>query len=186
MLLGDNGADVIKVEPPGGDLLRATPAWRMWNRGKRSVVLDIWSDEGRAAAVELMGSADVVLQNWPVGAAEANRVDYETVAGMFPRLVYATVTAMGPVGPYASLPCDGAVVEARGGGCMDLSAWIERSAVVQNPAQLELRHGQPGRARDRLGVAGAPGRRSGPARGPASTRGTWPTTSSAPYAARAS
>ncbi len=64
MLLADNGADVIKVEPPGGDPLRATPAWRMWNRGKRSVVLDIRSDEGRDAAVELMGSADVVLQNW--------------------------------------------------------------------------------------------------------------------------
>ena len=127
MLLADNGADVIKVEPPGGDPLRATPAWRMWNRGKRSVVLDIWSDEGRAGAVELMGSADVVLQNWRVGVAEANRVDYETVAGMFPRLVYATVTAMGPVGPYAPLPCEGAVVEARGGGCMDLSSWMERS-----------------------------------------------------------
>ena len=127
MLLADNGADVVKVEPPGGDPLRAMPAWRMWNRGKRSVVLDIWSNEGRGAALELMESADVVLQNWRVGAAEANRVDYGTVAGMFPRLVYATLTAMGPVGPYASLPCEGAVVEARGGGCMDLSSWMERS-----------------------------------------------------------
>jgi crotonobetainyl-CoA:carnitine CoA-transferase CaiB-like acyl-CoA transferase len=121
MLLADNGADVIKVEPPGGDPLRATPAWRMWNRGKRSVVLDIGSDEGRAAAVELMGSADVVLENWRVGTTEANGVDYETVAKTFPRLVYVTVTAMGPVGPYASLACEGAVVEARAGGCMDLS-----------------------------------------------------------------
>ena len=98
MLLADNGADVIKVEPPGGDPLRATPAWRMWNRGKRSVVLDIWSDEGRAAALELMGSADVVLENWRVGAAEANRLDYETVAGMFPRLVYATRDGHGACG----------------------------------------------------------------------------------------
>ena len=85
MLLADNGADVIEVEPPGGDPLRAAPAWRMWNRGKRSVVLDI-SNGGARHCGGVDGSADVVLQNWQVGAAAANKVDYETVAGTLPRL----------------------------------------------------------------------------------------------------
>ncbi len=61
MVLADNGAEVIKVEPPEGDPARDLPAFQTWNRGKKSIVLDLKTDEGREQATELVRSADVVV-----------------------------------------------------------------------------------------------------------------------------
>src|SRR5262245_16617079 len=76
MLLADNGAEVIKVEPPGGDPLRAEPAWIMWNRGKKSAVLDLETAEGRSAAAALARWADVLIESFPAGEAKRLGLEY--------------------------------------------------------------------------------------------------------------
>ena len=75
MILGDLGAEVIKVEPPGGDRTRKLPGlgigfFRTFNRNKKSVVLDITTPDGRATATELIGHADVVIENFRPGVME--------------------------------------------------------------------------------------------------------------------
>src|SRR5438874_1248867 len=78
MLLGDNGAEVIKVEPPGGDPLRALPGARVWNRGKLSLTLDIEQPDGRAALERLLPETDVVLTGLGPAELGAQRLDAAT------------------------------------------------------------------------------------------------------------
>lgn len=109
MLLADLGADVIKVEPPTGDLGRTFGPFQNGesvffmavNRGKRSVVLDLTRDEGRHRALELCKAADVVLHNLRPGAMERRGLGYEHIRVHNPGVVYVAVSAFGPDGPYA-------------------------------------------------------------------------------------
>src|SRR5881296_3867491 len=87
MLLADNGAEVIKVERPGGDPLRVEPAWILWNRGKKGVVLDLETADGRAAARALGRWAEVVVESFPIGEAERLGLGYAALAGENPGLV---------------------------------------------------------------------------------------------------
>jgi crotonobetainyl-CoA:carnitine CoA-transferase CaiB-like acyl-CoA transferase len=111
-ILADWGADVVKIEPPDGDPARTfgrmlgiedgtSPPFEMDNRGKRSIVLDIGSDDGRAIAVELLSGADVFLTNIRPGALQRIGLDFETVAAANPRLVYGLITGYGESGPDA-------------------------------------------------------------------------------------
>jgi formyl-CoA transferase len=107
MLLADLGADVIKIEPPAGDMTRRmpggvgndTPAYNAVNRGKRSVVLDIKTDGGRAAVLRLMESADVFIENSRPGVMADLGLGYETAAARNPRLIYASISGYGQTGP---------------------------------------------------------------------------------------
>src|SRR5687768_13513016 len=95
MILADLGAEVIKVEPPGGDKTRKRPGlvicfFRSFNRNKKSVVLDITTEAGRATAVELVGSCDVVLENFRPGLMEKLGLDYATLSRLYPALIYVT------------------------------------------------------------------------------------------------
>ena len=128
MILADNGAEVVKIEPPGGDAQRSAPAWLMWNRGKKSVVLDLESAEGRAQAFRLAGSADVLLEDFVTGAAGEMGLGYEALKDVNPRLLYCSVTALGPVGDYRDLPAYEGLVEARAGGYLGLAASMHRDA----------------------------------------------------------
>jgi crotonobetainyl-CoA:carnitine CoA-transferase CaiB-like acyl-CoA transferase len=113
MLLGDLGADVIKVEPPGGDLSRSLGGERLrlrgndhapflaLNRNKRSVVLDLTTDADRSACLALLQTADVVVENFRPGVMRKLGIDYETVARTNPRVVYASISGFGQTGPYA-------------------------------------------------------------------------------------
>ncbi len=113
-VLADMGADVIKVEPPGGDSTRRSLGFRMGgddtaaflavNRNKRSLTLDLKQDEHRAAFVRLAREADVVLENNRPGVAKRLGVDYETLAEANPRLVYASISGFGQTGPYSQRP----------------------------------------------------------------------------------
>ena len=76
-LLADFGADVVLVEPPGGNQLRAQPAWPFWARGKRSVVLDLKNDDDASAAHALATQADVVVETWRPGVAERLGLAYD-------------------------------------------------------------------------------------------------------------
>jgi crotonobetainyl-CoA:carnitine CoA-transferase CaiB-like acyl-CoA transferase len=111
-ILADWGADVIKIEPPTGDPARmfgrmlgsdlgVNPPFEMDNRSKRSVVLDLATDEDRAAALELVSEADVFVTNIRPGGLHRVGLDFEAVAAVNPRLVYGLITGFGETGPDA-------------------------------------------------------------------------------------
>src|SRR6202171_5619311 len=111
-ILADWGADVIKIEPPTGDPARMfgrmlgiedgmSPPFEMDNRGKRSIVLDLTTDAGRASATELLSGADIFLSNVRPAALRRTGMDFETVAARNPRLVYGLITGYGERGPDA-------------------------------------------------------------------------------------
>ncbi|HTP92685.1 MAG TPA: CaiB/BaiF CoA-transferase family protein [Xanthobacteraceae bacterium] len=111
MLLGDFGAEVIKVEAPdGGDPFRGwgrveySPTFGSVNRNKKSVVLDLKSAEGLAAARALTRTADVLIENFRTGTMERLGLGYEQLSRDNPRLVWCSITGFGPTGPYASRP----------------------------------------------------------------------------------
>ena len=120
-ILGDHGADVLKVEPPQGDDTRAWgPPFRDGvasyyfglNRNKRIQFLDLASPEGQQRVRELMAQADVVVENFKVGTMEKWGIGYEQVRGEFPRLIWCRVTGFGADGPLGSLPGYDAAVQA--------------------------------------------------------------------------
>jgi crotonobetainyl-CoA:carnitine CoA-transferase CaiB-like acyl-CoA transferase len=109
MMLADQGADVIKVEPPGlGDLLRLSPFRRNGmgaffangNRGKRSVVLDLRKPRGREVLLELVKRADVFVQNFRPGAVERLGIAEPDLRALRPDLVYVSISGYGESGPY--------------------------------------------------------------------------------------
>ena len=126
LLLSDNGAEVIRVEPPGGDARRSLPAWRLWNRGARSIVLDPAVAADRAAAGALIDTADVLLEAQGGAAGLGWSFGYEALAARNPGLVHCTVTAFGRSGELSWLPPYDGVVEARSGANVDLGATLGR------------------------------------------------------------
>ena len=107
MLLADLGADVIKIEPPTGDSTRQmpgavgadSPSFNAVNRGKRSVVLNLKSSEGRAVFTRLARSTDILIENYRPGVMDALGLGYEALAGLNPRLIYASISGYGQTGP---------------------------------------------------------------------------------------
>lgn len=127
-LLADLGADVIKVEPPGGGAQRHTPPFyrepgdpdtsiSFWihNTSKRSVLLDLDTADGQAAARKLALSADVVLEDRPVGYLAARGLGYGDLSAAKPSLVYTSVTGFGQTGPHANWAYTDIVGQAMGG-----------------------------------------------------------------------
>ena len=113
-VLADYGADVIWIEPPGGDPCRAQLAaeYSVFNRGKRSVVLDLRDRAGTAALFGLLAGADAFVQSWRPGVAERLGVDYGTVHERCPGLVYCEITGFGLDGPYRDLAGHESLVHA--------------------------------------------------------------------------
>ncbi len=110
VVLADQGADVIKVEPPGwGDGIRGLGAQRngvsaifsMINRNKRSVGLNLKHPEGAAIAKLIAGTSDVVIQNYRPGKMDKLGLGYDALTAVAPELIYASISGMGEVGPYA-------------------------------------------------------------------------------------
>src|SRR5262249_15758299 len=100
-MLADYGADVIRVEPPGGDPYRAelAVAYSAFNRGKRSIVLDLRTDTDRDVLLRLIGSADVFVQSWRPGVAERLGVGYDTIRRLSPPVGHCSLLGVGPAGP---------------------------------------------------------------------------------------
>jgi crotonobetainyl-CoA:carnitine CoA-transferase CaiB-like acyl-CoA transferase len=106
-VLADMGADVVKIEPPGGDSTRealGAGAFLAVNRNKRSLVLDLKSAEHQAVLHRLVADADVLLENYRPGVAARLGADWETLSSINPRLIYASVSGFGQTGPYAQRP----------------------------------------------------------------------------------
>ena len=118
MVMSDFGAEVIKVEPPGGEKFRASPGAIQWNRGKKSVVLDLKTADGQEKAHRLARTADVAVENFRPGVARRLGVGYDSLSDGHPELVYASLTSFGPSGPYAHYKGYDAVVAAKSGRMM--------------------------------------------------------------------
>ncbi len=112
-ILADLGADVTKVEPPGGDSARdwgpplwceKSPLFLSVNRGKRSIKIDLKSEEGKAILWRLIEEADVFVQSSRAGVIERLGFDYESVRIRRPDVIYVSVTAYGPTGPLKDQP----------------------------------------------------------------------------------
>ncbi len=127
-ILGDMGADVVKVEPPGGDPARhrgpylsgiADPErsllWLALNTSKRGVTIDLAMDAGREKLRELANTADVLIESSAPGAMAALGLGHAALAASNPRLVYCAVTPFGQTGPYAQRRAHDLVVVAMGG-----------------------------------------------------------------------
>lgn len=119
MILADLGAEVVKIEPPGGDKTRNLPGlgigfFRSFNRNKKSMVLDINTPEGRATAVDLIGASDVVIENFRPGLMAALGLDYDTLSKAHPHIVYVSHKGFLP-GPYEKRLALDEVVQMMGG-----------------------------------------------------------------------
>ncbi len=109
MILADHGADVIKVERPGGDDTRRVPPFiggesapfMLWNRNKRGVVLDLKQPDDRAVLLALIDEADVVIENFRPGTMDRLGLGWEDLHARNPRLIYGAISGFGQTGPYA-------------------------------------------------------------------------------------
>ena len=121
MVLAEQGADVVKVEPPGlGDLFRLSAFSRggfsalllNHNRGKRGICVNTATDEGRAVVVDLMAGADVVVQNFRPGVVDRLGLGYDDIKAHNPRVIYVSISGYGPTGPYANRPVVDPIIQA--------------------------------------------------------------------------
>jgi len=115
MMLADLGASVVKVEALEGDSFRELPGFFGWNRGKRSIALNLKTPEGREIVERLAREGDVVMENWRPGVADRLGVGHEHLRALNPRLIYCSVTAFGSTGPYADRPGFDPLLQALGG-----------------------------------------------------------------------
>ena len=122
-LMADLGAEIIKVEPPGGDFLRNAPPFRNgrsayfahMNCGKKSIVLDLKSKIGQRAILELIHTVDVVLENFRPGVMARLGLGYTTLSALRPELVYCSVSGYGQTGPSSQRPAFAPIIHAASG-----------------------------------------------------------------------
>ena len=123
LALADHGAEVIKVEAPGGDHGRSIGSldgdssvfFRNVNRGKKSIVLDLKQDSDREILLRLCETADVFVESFRPGVVARLGVDYDRVKARNPRIVYCSISAFGQEGPYLQRPAHDLAVEAISG-----------------------------------------------------------------------
>ena len=128
MLLAEQGADVIKVEPPQGDKARGTPGFHVWNRSKRGVIADPLTREGKELIQRLSSTADVVLSDYQPGEGEKLGLSYQTLSRDNPGLIYCHLPAFGSKGPHAYRYPDDTLVAAVSG--LLGSQWSHRDGGV--------------------------------------------------------
>lgn len=138
-ILAEMGADVIKIEAPGGDITRSLGTTRTpgmasvyiaSNRHKASVELDLKSDESRKTIHELIGRADCLVHNMRLPAAERLGIDPDTAMSINPRLIHTSITGYGSDGPYSGRPAYDDCIQAASG-----MAWLQ-SLVTQTPSYM--------------------------------------------------
>jgi crotonobetainyl-CoA:carnitine CoA-transferase CaiB-like acyl-CoA transferase len=148
LLLADLGADVIKLERPGGDEVRAmgptfvggspeeggmSVYWAAFHRSKRSIVVDLTRPEGRAVMHDLARASDVVIENFRAGVAEKLGCDHATLHGIEPRLIVCGMTGFGRTGPDRDATAFDVTLQARGG----------TMSITGEPGRMPVRMGPP-------------------------------------------
>ncbi|MCB9482519.1 MAG: CoA transferase [Dehalococcoidia bacterium] len=136
MILADFGADVVKVERPGGDPYRRLAAAPMWLRGKRSIEADLKTRLGQQTLHDLVAGADVVLVSHRPDTARRLQVDAETLRALNPRLVYCHLTGFGPRGPLANYRGYEGVVAAKAGRMMTFAGQTDRDGPIFSYVQV--------------------------------------------------
>jgi CoA:oxalate CoA-transferase len=123
MILGDLGADIIKIEPPTGDHARlqgpkfddVSTYFFSINRGKKSVIIDLRTDAGKEIALKLVKLVDIVAENFTPGTMDRLGLGYEVLKKHNPKIIYAALSGFGQTGPYREKPALDIVVQAMGG-----------------------------------------------------------------------
>lgn len=141
MLLADMGAEIIKIERASGDAMRSWPPindgysenFASINRGKKSVVLDLKSEDGAEAARALILSADAVIENFRPGVMARNAIDYATMSAKKPGLIYCSISAFGQTGPRAT----------EGGFDLTMQAMAGVMSVTGEPGGAPVKCGVP-------------------------------------------
>ena len=122
-MLADMGAEVIKIESAQGETMRTRPPLRndcsttfgQLNVGKKSLVLDLKSEQGREVVRKLIASTDVLVENFRPGVMRRLRLDYQTLSALNPKLIYCAISGYGQTGPSAELPAYAPVIHAASG-----------------------------------------------------------------------
>ncbi|SFN26404.1 Crotonobetainyl-CoA:carnitine CoA-transferase CaiB [Bradyrhizobium sp. Rc3b] len=122
-MLADMGAEVIKIETDGGETMRTRPplrkgcstAFGQLNVGKKSVVLDLKSEDGKEAVRRLAATSDILVENFRPGVMHRLRLDYDRLRTVNPRLIYCSISGYGQTGPSAELPAYAPVIHAASG-----------------------------------------------------------------------
>lgn len=115
MVLSDNGADVIKIEPPEGDPHSGQLGYRAWQRGKRNAVFDLKNNKDRETFLNLVKTADVLLESYAPGETTGLGIDFSTLHDINPGLIYCSITGYGRDNPLSDRPaCDGLVAARTG------------------------------------------------------------------------
>ena len=124
-ILGDMGAEILKVEPPTGDSSRTVPPHQVagtsvyyltTNRNKKDIVLDLRDDSDRAVLLDLIGTSDIVVDNYRPGVLARLGLDYDAIAERHPHLVWCSISGFGQDGPYRDRPAYDMIVQALSGG----------------------------------------------------------------------
>jgi crotonobetainyl-CoA:carnitine CoA-transferase CaiB-like acyl-CoA transferase len=131
--LAEHGADVIKVEPPGGRSDRGSPASRVYNRSRRSITLNLKDANGVALFRELCATADVIVEAFARGTMAKMGLDYESLREEFPRLVYCSVPAWPSGTRYEDLPGYESLVHARTGQQWETTSFRSGPVFLHNP-----------------------------------------------------
>src|SRR5882757_1181915 len=150
MILGDLGADVVKIENPtsGGDNMRAfqpkiagESGPFIWaNRNKRSVAIDLSTPAGRQVALDLLADADVLVENFSTGIMERFGLSYETVSTLNPRLIYCSISAYGREGALKDRTGFDPIVQAES-GFMAVNGFEDREPIRTGPAIMDISTG---------------------------------------------
>ena len=128
MVLGDQGAEIIKIEPPMiGDLARfmgdrrngMSAMFATLNRNKRSLVLDLKEEDDKSIFLQLVESADVLIENYRPGVVQKLGIDYDTLSAINPGLVYASITGYGQSGPYQHRRVYDPLIQATAGAAFE-------------------------------------------------------------------
>lgn len=133
MVLSDHGADVVKVEPPGGDPMRAYGGTVVWHRGTRSVVLDLALPSERQRFFDLLATADVLVESFPVGTMARWGLGYDDVSKELPGLVYVSLTGYVRGTEAQDRPAIDLLVQARSGEQFEQPGWREGPIFLPRP-----------------------------------------------------
>lgn len=141
MLLGDFGAEVVKIEPPQGDQARQwgpfhsgqARMFQAWNRNKRSLAVDLTTESGREIVYKLVTTADIVIENYRAGVSKRLAIDYETLKPYNPQLIYCSVTAFGDRGPYRERPAYDQILQAISGAAAKNEDFGGNAAICSVP-----------------------------------------------------
>ncbi len=125
MLLADNGASVTKIEPPGGDPFRGQLGYKVWQRGKRSAILDLKNADDKKTFLALVQTADILVESYAPGTTEKLGIDFKSLAAINPRLIYCSITGYGRDNKHSKRPAYDALVAARTGLQWEQRGWPE-------------------------------------------------------------